>query len=239
MRTLLLLAALTWTLPGLACSFDLPKISLGPYGGADLLNCATINERVLCVGGDPSLGVAPVLGGEIKLLFPKNYFLGVNLSNSVQQTVGHDPDTLGEKATDGKLKVVPLYFTLGKDFHLMPKLYWSAGLSAGYTWARVDIDTDEILLNGQRYRTHTVARGGNPTLGWLLGMNLQIHRHVDFSVKLGYHFGNIKSLKVIDSTVPSMIGGTLTYYDGSSNSQQLLPLDITNAFFYYCIRYNF
>jgi hypothetical protein len=240
MKKLLGLAALALALAGPAGAFDLPRVSFGPYAAAYLMDCATINNQVLCVNGNPSLGAAPLFGVETKVFLPKNFFVGINLGYSSQKTVADNPywpsDTI---KTAGKLRVVPLSLALGHDFQLMPKFLFSAGLSAGYTWAAVQIDSQVLYKNGQRYRSHTAGRGGNPFVGLMSGIILNLHRHIDFSLNFEYRFGDIKQLAVSESDDPARIGSIIKYYDESSNMDQPIPLEISNLLYCYAIKYRF
>ena len=234
------MVALILTLPALAGAFKLPKITLGPYVGAYLMDCTTINNQVLCIDGAPSLGTAPIFGTELKIFLPKNNFIEVNLGYSPQKTVAGDPSWPWDTVkTSGELTVVPLALTLGHDFQLMPKLWGSAGLTAGYTWATVAIDTQAVYYSKPRYNSHTVGRGGTPFLGLIVGITLNLPHNIDASVNLGYHYGNIKQLTIKESNDPERIGSILSYYDESLNNEKPLPIEISNPIFYYVIKYGF
>jgi hypothetical protein len=240
MKKLFRLAVLILTLPALAGAFKLPKIALGPYVGAYLMDCTTINNQVLCISGDPSLGAAPIFGTELKMFLPKNCFFEINLGYSPQKTVAGDPSWPWDpEKTSGELTIVPLALTLGHDFQLMPKLWGSAGLTAGYTWATVAIDTQAVDYPEPRYNSHTVGRGGDHFLGLMAGFILKLHRNLDVSVNLGYRYGNIKQLIVKESGDAGRIGSILSYYDESLNVEKPIPLEISNTIFYYTLKYHF
>ena len=246
MRKLFGLVALVLALPVLAGAFKLPPMALGPYVGGYLLDCTTINNEVLCVNGDPSLGVASMFGADLKIYLPDNYFSEISLGSSRQKTEAGDfststmtslPDSTTH--TSGKLALLPLSLTLGRDFPLMPKLWGSAGLSAGYTWATATIDSEAIYSGGIHYDSHTVGHGGNPFIGFKLGIDLSVHHNIDISINLGYRYGDIKKLTVKESDQVERIGSTIKYFDKTTNTEKPLPLEISNATLCYVIKYRF
>ncbi len=240
MRKLFGLVALVLALPVMAGAFTLPKMANGAYVGAYLMDCTTINNQVLCIDGDPSLGTAPIFGTELKMFLPKDYFFEINLGYSFQKTVAGDPSWPWDTVkTSGELTIVPLALTLGHDFQLMSKLWASAGLTSGYTWATVAIDTQAVYYGKPRYNSHTVGRGGNSFLGLIAGITLNLPRNIDVSVNLGYRYGNIKQLTVKESNDPERIGSILSYYDYSLNNEKPIPIEISNPIFYYVIKYGF
>ena len=246
MRKLFVLGVLALALPALVVAFKLPPMALGPYVGAYLLDCTTINNEVLCVNGDPSLGVAPLFGTDLKLYLPENYYSEITIGYSTQKTEAGDfstsnltslPDSTTH--TSGILVLLPLSLTLGRDFQLMPKLWGSAGLSAGYTWAAATIDSQAIYSGGIHYDSHTVGRGGNPFLGFKLGIDLYVHRNVDVSVSFGYRYGDITELTVREADRAERIGSTIKYFDKATNTEKPLPLEISNPILCYAIKYRF
>jgi hypothetical protein len=240
------LAVLALVLPVLAGAFELPRIAFGPYIGAYLMDCSTINNNVLCVDGDPSLGPAPLFGADFKVYLPKRYFSEISLGYSPQKTEtgpfsapishGSSIDTIN---TTGELTIVPLAVTLGRDFQLMPKLWGSAGLSAGYTFATLAIDTSARYLDNHLYSSHSLSRGGGPFVGFRFGIDLKIPGNISLSINLGYRYGNIKRLTIGESSDPVRIGSTLKYYDHSSGTEKDLPLEISNAILCYGVKLSF
>ena len=246
MQKIFRLAALILGLPALAGAFKLPPIALGPYAGVYLIDCSTINNEVLCVNGDPPVGAAPMFGSDIKFYLPQNYYSEITIGYSTQKTEAGDfstsnltslPDSTTH--TSGILVLLPLSLTLGRDFQLMPKLWGSAGLSAGYTWAAATIDSQAIYSGGIHYDSHTVGRGGDPFLGFKLGIDLYVHRNVDVSISFGYRYGDITELTVREADRTERIGSIIKYFDKATNTEKPLPLEISNPILCYAIKYRF
>lgn len=240
MRSSLCFAALILALPLSAGAFEFPPTSLGAYAGVYLLECPAINNNVICVNGDPALGAAPVFGGLIRLALPKSCFLEVNLGHSSQGTVSSEPNWPKDSLiTEGTLVIIPLALALGRHSQAMPRLWWTAGLKAGYTLATLEIDSMAHRSDGSLFSSHHAGRGEGFFLGFLLGLDIKIHRRLDLSVNFDYHFGDIKRLEVIASDDPARIGFPMEYYDLASETVKPLPVEVSQALLYYTLKFNF